>query len=382
MKEKLSPTQIEALESMSRVLEGDRWVLIGATAVSIHAPLPRATYDVDLIVATSSDAVHPKLAAAGWTRNPKKPVQWRRGSCVIDVLAMTDDQTRSGVIQSEGFDLTVVGFDLALIHHQPLRLGDGFEVCVALLEVLVPLKMIAWLDRRHERTKDLRDIAHIFDSAIPDDDESRWSDVVVAAEVPHDVQGAFLLGSTLGAIAKVAHLHLAQRCVDRMRDDDSEDVAMFLRAARRSNEDDPARLLGRLSAFEQGLAVGAASSKNTRERRTTTSERVGANLSRSVAKQLHDALDARRIVELNYDGLPRLVEVHVLGTKDGKLQILVNQIGGESSSPLSAGGPNWRRFELHKLSQLRVTEATFTPTPWNGRRHSEFDSYIAIVRGS
>jgi predicted DNA-binding transcriptional regulator YafY len=103
----------------------------------------------------------------------------------------------------------------------------------------------------------------------------------------------------------------------------------------------------------------------------------GWGSSTSPEKLLHDAIDGRNVVRFDYRGRERIAEPHVLGTKDGRLQILTWQIGGSSSSgPL----PNWRRFFVDELSSLRVMNETFAGGRFTGGRHAAFDRQIAFVR--
>lgn len=44
------------------------------------------------------------------------------------------------------------------------------------------------------------------------------------------------------------------------------------------------------------------------------------------------AIENKHLLEFDYDGFHRIVEPHVYGIQDGKQQILVFQVDGESSS--------------------------------------------------
>jgi hypothetical protein len=68
------------------------------------------------------------------------------------------------------------------------------------------------------------------------------------------------------------------------------------------------------------------------------------------------AIESRQFVAFTYNGVRRLAEPHIYGTKAGKRQILTWQIGGQS---LSGGLPNWRRYDLDKVSDLRVIDEPF-----------------------
>jgi len=78
--------------------------------------------------------------------------------------------------------------------------------------------MIAWLDRPHERAKDLGDIVFMWDRALPELDDRRWDPVhpVGAANLEYDDQSAYFAGWELGQIAAPEHLHWARRWPHRV----------------------------------------------------------------------------------------------------------------------------------------------------------------------
>lgn len=89
------------------------------------------------------------------------------------------------------------------------------------------------------------------------------------------------------------------------------------------------------------------------------------------------AINEKKLLEFNYDGLLRIAEPHVYGTKDGKSELLVYQVRGQSRS---GGLPNWRRIDLKKANNMKILDESFPgrrPTP--SGKHSSFDTTIAIV---
>ncbi len=93
---------------------------------------------------------------------------------------------------------------------------------------------------------------------------------------------------------------------------------------------------------------------------------------------IEHAILSKSLVSFTYSGHPRVAEPHVLGVKDGAVQFLGYQIGGSSSS----GGllPEWRRFDLAKISELSITEQKFTGRrPFPSGKHSAWDSEILVV---
>ena len=95
-------------------------------------------------------------------------------------------------------------------------------------------------------------------------------------------------------------------------------------------------------------------------------------------QMIEQAIRSKSVVSFTYSGHPRVAEPHVLGIKDGAVQFLGYQIGGSSSS----GGPlpEWRRFDLAKISGLSITDQKFPGRrPFPSGRHSAWDSEILVV---
>lgn len=91
---------------------------------------------------------------------------------------------------------------------------------------------------------------------------------------------------------------------------------------------------------------------------------------KSIVRQ---AILEKRLIQFLYDGGPRTVEPHCLGiTTAGNLAIRAFQVRGFS---LSGGIPDWRMFELAKMSQLQILNTSFSnPRPGyrRGDRGMEF----------
>ncbi|MDO8267796.1 MAG: hypothetical protein Q7T32_08175 [Moraxellaceae bacterium] len=89
------------------------------------------------------------------------------------------------------------------------------------------------------------------------------------------------------------------------------------------------------------------------------------------------AIAQKKLVEFNYQGRPRIAEPHVYGITNGVKQLLGFQVRGHSSR---GNLPDWRRFDLHEIIDLRIIEESFPGRrPYPSGRHSNFDHHIAIV---
>ena len=201
----IRPAQATLLAALRRARR-PRFVVIGATALHHHVPLRRQTADVDLAVVADPEEIAAVLRSQrGWTPDPAHADRWKNGDERLDVVPASSALVEAGVVRFErsGKELSLVGFDLALAHTVLVPVLD-VEVEVAELAAIVVLKMIAWLDRPEERRKDLGDLAHVLDRALPDFDEQRWEPPLVDVEV--EDQSAFFVGRSVRAIAQAAHV--------------------------------------------------------------------------------------------------------------------------------------------------------------------------------
>ena len=93
---------------------------------------------------------------------------------------------------------------------------------------------------------------------------------------------------------------------------------------------------------------------------------------------IEQAIRGKSVLEFTYSNHRRVVEPHVLGIKEGVIQVLGYQIGGSSSS----GGPlpEWRRFDLAKMSGVAITTTAFAGRrPFPSGLHSSWDRQILVV---
>lgn len=90
-----------------------------------------------------------------------------------------------------------------------------------------------------------------------------------------------------------------------------------------------------------------------------------------------DAIAGRRMLELTYGGGRRVVEPHVVGLVRGRAELMAFQVRGHSRS---GGLPEWRRFYLDEVSDVRVLEEPFTPRhPVPRGRYGAWDEVVVVV---
>ena len=101
-------------------------------------------------------------------------------------------------------------------------------------------------------------------------------------------------------------------------------------------------------------------------------------MSQSVEGKIRSAINDRKIIEFDYGGRHRIAEPQVYGMCKGVPQLLVYQIGGETS----AGSllPQWRRMIASQITNLKVRRETFQgPRQSFSAHHSGFDEMLAAV---
>lgn len=89
------------------------------------------------------------------------------------------------------------------------------------------------------------------------------------------------------------------------------------------------------------------------------------------------AIENLYIIEFTYSGFKRVCEPHVLGRANRQKQLLCYQTSGGSKR---GGIPQWRRFDLMGIQDLKVMDEKFSgPRPIPSGAHSIWDSVILTV---
>ena len=90
------------------------------------------------------------------------------------------------------------------------------------------------------------------------------------------------------------------------------------------------------------------------------------------------ALKNKKVITFNYEGHARECETHIIGYSNGKQQVLCFQLSGGSSRK---GIPQWRRFVISNITDLKITENEYDgqrPVP---HPHSlGWDKVSAVVK--
>jgi hypothetical protein len=92
---------------------------------------------------------------------------------------------------------------------------------------------------------------------------------------------------------------------------------------------------------------------------------------------IRTAIMSKNIIEFSYQDHYRIAEPHVFGIHNGRKQLLVYQIGGQTSS---GNIPGWRRVNVDEITSARITPQTFVgQRPYPSGEHSNFDTILTVV---
>ena len=96
----------------------------------------------------------------------------------------------------------------------------------------------------------------------------------------------------------------------------------------------------------------------------------------NIDELLRAAIEQKRLVQLDYNKKPRIVETHDYGFHKGSIKLLAYQVGGFSTGPL----PNWRWLELNRITDLGLLDRTFPgrrPNP-SGKHHQWDQLFLRV----
>ncbi len=254
----LDRSRLLALRELQALWPKNRCVIVGATALDVRLGLRwRVTHDLDLAVELTPEELGRDLGTLPeWSRASDQ--RWRSSQGVlVDLIPAARELIEAGVLvwpESQA-RMNLAGFGHALELSDELELGDDFTFPVVPIPVLVVLKIAAYLDRPHERMKDLQDLAHLFVDYLGPEDPRRYEDDVFEAELDYEVVSAFVLGREIAEFADRNDLELIERFLTRVRDegDPYATQAKILATGPPALREDPGELLACLAALELGL---------------------------------------------------------------------------------------------------------------------------------
>ena len=256
----LTEEQVQALRELIGLWKPEGFVLVGASALGCFFELRwRKTQDLDLAVLIPLEDYPGGLETLpGWQPDSRLEHRWHTpGNVAVDFIPIGGEATDDTEIvwPRSGFRMSIVGLRLASDNARQLELATDVRIRVAPPVAIAILKMVAYLDRPHEREKDLEDLAHLLTEYLPLDDDRRFSNAVVDLQLEYEEVSAYHLGRDIAEIAGTQEFEAVSRFVCRTldHDDPAATLAKMARTGPMSWQDDPGVLLGRLRALERGL---------------------------------------------------------------------------------------------------------------------------------
>ncbi len=215
----LSAAQIEVLRDLRLAWPDRRVMLVGAQALAQHIDMSyRDTKDIDFAVAVDMPEIPGDLERCfGWKRDAKQLQRFTaRNGLLVDLVPTGRNLLDAGSIEwSDGRIMNLSGFDLAFEQSTHVSVADDLTVDLPSAPALALLKMQAWLDRRARTNRDIRDLAHLFETYVREDDERRWTGGV-DVEIEFTEAGAFLIGIDMAKICKERHRDIVTSFFDEL----------------------------------------------------------------------------------------------------------------------------------------------------------------------
>jgi|SRR5580704_4174975 predicted nucleotidyltransferase len=222
----LLPEQVEALRQLKRAYQyaGVDAVIIGATAYRVWIDDDRRTQDVDVALAVDIDqlgSLTDRLQAAGWVQDTRREERWlTKTGARIDLLPIGDQARSQGYLTwpKAEMRMSVVGFVHVFAEAVEKELATGMTMRVVPLHVLALLKIVAYMDDQHGRSKDLEDLGRLMEQYELEGDR-RFSDEVFEASCDFESAGAFLLGLDVGRLSKGSEAEILNNLIALLQED-------------------------------------------------------------------------------------------------------------------------------------------------------------------
>jgi predicted nucleotidyltransferase len=262
---------VQALRVFSHVLaqNGRRFVLIGATVPQIVLDFreslgSRETRDVDAVAEVHDwkdfDRIRERLLQHGFRQGRVAHELW------LDEVRIDLIPFGPGLVQNDKLSwpygdsvMTACGFEEALECARDEQVAGDFTVPVVTIPGLVLTKVVAYMDRPEERTRDLIDILYCFEHYEAATGQTRRFDTagneVDGNAVTFEEAGAFLLGMEVAALAKPNSLDIVRSFLGMISDEFARPLSQIVTEEKRVIDSEKRRaILHRLfRVFGAGL---------------------------------------------------------------------------------------------------------------------------------
>jgi predicted nucleotidyltransferase len=270
MQASFSEMQVDVLKALHEKLYDIDFVVVGACALQVQlGDIYRQTQDLDITLAVDLNELKSVFERfSDWAPDTRIEHRIRTPDGMkIDLLPAGESIQRAGSLTwpDSGITMNMLGFRLAFEHRVLVEISSELEVPVAEVSVVAFLKMISFMDRPHERERDLQDLMTILETYLAPDDLRRWDDDIFSHNPDYDTASAYCLGKDLGDILNEREGSELHRFLDLLGDDtDSSGIpAIASRMASRSWSVNPDQQLVRcLSALKKGFLISRPVIKN------------------------------------------------------------------------------------------------------------------------
>jgi predicted nucleotidyltransferase len=261
----LSPEQIASVRQLQMVCDsiGAEIAIIGAIALRVGlGDRSRHTEDVDVAIAIDLDDF-PRLTSLlqerGWMQDGRREHRWRTSDDArLDLIPAGPALRKAQELRwpASKMRMSLVGFEHVFADSAPVLIAPDLNVKIAPLAVVALLKMVAYLEKPHEREKDVEDWAAILRLHEPEDSR-RYSDETMATQLDYEAVGAYWIGKDLRVLCSVDEGVLVERFATQLRDERSRAYHIFMRGVTRHLEEDGAsRAEMLIDAFQLGFDAG------------------------------------------------------------------------------------------------------------------------------
>jgi len=197
------------------------------------------------------------LTAEGWKQAANLEQRWRGpANSFIDILPAGKSLLAAKAITwpETGMTMSLFGFDHVFQDSIQRELALGLRVKIIPPCILILLKIVACMEDRQRRFKDLIDIRNLLLKYEQDNDDRRFSDEVFAANLPDiEFAGAFLLGLDLAALCTQEEMDLVRAFVHAVSDPNSPSYLDYSRVANFATIQEERVRWHELETFEKGL---------------------------------------------------------------------------------------------------------------------------------
>jgi len=262
----LSPQDVQALHVVSALLKEAGWpfVIVGARApwILVAGQSWRATRDIDAVIRAPSweefERLAERLTAIGFARPEVHHFISPQGA-EVDLMPYGEGvSTDDTIVWPNGMVMSALGLEEAFAASVEREIAPRLRVRVVTAPALVILKIVAYQDRPHERSKDLADLAEAFER-YEEDDDRRFDLVDTTADdtpIAFEEAGAYLLGVDTARLARPKSREVISAFLARFTDEYAEPVSRVLaEEKRRQSESRRSQVFRLFRVFTAGFGA-------------------------------------------------------------------------------------------------------------------------------